>query len=1049
MVVFAGFVANTAAAVSPATPSGPLLLKDPVQPVKAGRDQIYLVQLKGEPVASYTGTLPGLMATKPSRGQRLDASKAEVRSYAQYLQRSQDDLLASVGGLATKLHNYQYAFNGFAAQLSTEQVSQLVASGQVERVWEDSVQRVALNNSARFLGLQEQTGGLRADLGLTGEGIVVGIIDSGIAPGHPALDDTIDLIPRLCQSTWAESSWLGLFFCRAKRDNPEQELVYDPPARFSGECQTGEGFDGSACNNKVVGARFYVDGFDFRFDRDPGEVESPRDADGHGTHIATTIAGNTSTVSLFGTRVDEVKGIAHRARVAIYKACWLQPGQTRADCATSDLTRAIDDAVADGVDIINYSVGSSFEFDLTAPDDIALLNALDAGVLTVVAAGNDGPDLATVASPASAPWVLTAAASSQNGQRFVEALRVTEPTDLSGLYTLREGGLTPPLADVGPVSGNLIAVEDSSEFLADGSLGSVRDACENLVNESALNGNIAFIARGGCDFSDKILRAQDAGAIAVVVYNNVLGEPIAMLGDGTGIDIPAVMITQTDGEQWLEELDADVTVTLEIEKGVFRQQAESGNVVANFSSRGPNLSLPDVMKPDVTAPGVNILAGHTPNVASGVQGEQWQYLTGTSMSTPHVAAVAALLKEANPDWTPAQIKSALMTTSYRSGVVREDGAVADSFDVGAGHISANTAIDPGLVYDADFSDYAAIVCGLERNPFSPADCAAFAAAGRSSDPAQLNSPNITVSELITGQTVTRRVTNLGPASTYSVDVSNAPLGVGLSVNPPTLNIGSGDTQSFDITFTREGAPLNEWTDGTLTWGDGTRTVTSAVTVRPVGLKAPNEVAGSGSAGSLTFPLAFGYSGAYLGQVHGLREPLRLPGFVEEDATNRFSFRFENGVDSQLINIPPGQLIARFSLFNELTDGNDDLDLYLFFCPNNQCTQVAQSGAFDSDEEITIAFPTPGVYAALIHGFETDLVSGGPGANYELLAWSFGEIDNVGNMTLTAPMSATEGVEADVRIDWSGLEPATRYLGGISHSSPLGLEVLTIVTIDTP
>ena len=158
----------------------------------------------------------------------------------------------------------------------------------------------------------------------------------------------------------------------------------------------------------------------------------------------------------------------------------MKPGEVRASCATSDLARAIDDAVADGVDIINYSIGSSIEFELTAPDDIALLNAFDAGVLSVVAAGNDGPSLATIASPASAPWVLTVGASTQAGERFEEALRVNEPTRLSGLYPVREASFTPQLAERGPISGELRLVDDGTDTLADGTIGSIRDACEGI-----------------------------------------------------------------------------------------------------------------------------------------------------------------------------------------------------------------------------------------------------------------------------------------------------------------------------------------------------------------------------------------------------------------------------------------------------------------------------------------------------------------------------------------------------------------------------------------
>ena len=152
-----------------------------------------------------------------------------------------------------------------------------------------------------------------------------------------------------------------------------------------------------------------------------------------------------STRTLLGARVARVSGVAPRARVAIYKACWLRPGDTRGTCATSDLVRAIDDAVADGVDLINYSIGS-LETDLDAPDDLALLDALDAGVLSVVAAGNDGPDLDTIGSPSSAPWVLTTAASTQDGELFDDAIEITAPTDLTDTLVMREASFTPPLS---------------------------------------------------------------------------------------------------------------------------------------------------------------------------------------------------------------------------------------------------------------------------------------------------------------------------------------------------------------------------------------------------------------------------------------------------------------------------------------------------------------------------------------------------------------------------------------------------------------------------
>ncbi len=1046
-MLLAGLATGVASAEGPAlaVADGSLRLGQPVRPVK-NQAKVYLVQLKEPPVAAYSGGVPGMQATKPALGQRLKVGAPAVRNYADYLEQAQTKLLMNVDAVQAQIHSYRYALNGFAAWLTPAQVSRLYASGEVLRVWEDKERRTGTNNSPSFLGILDLADGLRANRNLRGEDVIIGIIDSGIALDHPALKDSVDRIPRLCRSSWAENSLLGRWLCRRVRKNPPQEVVYDPLDRFNGTCEGGPGFPASSCNNKLLGARYYGDAFLARHPMDPGEFLSPLDVDGHGTHIATIAAGNFVDANLFGTRIASISGIAPRARVAVYKACWLKPGDTRGTCTTADLARAIDAAVADGVDIINYSVGSGTEFELTAADDIALLNALQAGVLSVVAAGNDGPNLATVASPASAPWVLTVAASTQSGQRFEQAIRINEPTRLAGLYSAREAAFTPPLATRSAIDAELILADDGTDMLADGSSGSIHDACENLVNAGDLRDRVALIVRGGCAFQDKIAAAEAAGALAVLVYNNA-GEPIQMTGDPDSVNIPALMISNIDGLRLGDELEAGEPVKVELDKGLFVGRSDTGNIIADFSSRGPNLAAIDVMKPDVTAPGVSILAGHTPEVANGVKGELFQYLSGTSMSTPHAAGVAALIKEAHPGWDPGRIKSALMTTAY-VGLNREDGGVADPLDMGSGHIDANRAIDPGLVYDSGYPEHGAVVCALEGNPFSDQECGNLALAGLSSHARDLNQPGITLGQMISGDTVSRRVTHLGEPTSYSATIV-APPGVAVSVNPPSVSLGNEQTAQYSLSFDLQGGILDQWAFGQIVWSNGVQDVTSPLAVRPVAIRVPASVFGRGASGNLTFPVDFGYTGSYFANVHGLRAPLRISGFVEDDPSNSFSFRFDGGVTAHLITIPPDQAFARFALFDALTDGNDDLDLYLFFCQNNLCSQIAQSGAFTSEEEINLAFPTAGAYAALVHGFETDQLTGGAGANYELLAWSFGVTDNVGNMTIVAPSAAAVGATGDIQVDWAGLDPATRYLGGISHSSSVGLEALTIVTVDTP
>jgi len=1031
----------------------PMHLTQPVRPVKSG-SAIYIVKLKEPGAATYKGGAMGYAATKPGVGQSMNARSAAVETYVQRLEQTHDRLLAEVGAPTAKVYSFRYVLNGFAAELTAAQVSRLAQRSEVERVWLDTDQKVETNNSAIFLGLENQDGGLRADRKLYGENVVVGVIDSGVAPHHPSLKDTIELVPRVCQGHWAEASWLGVWLCSSYRKNPPTQLMYDPPVGFTGVCQAGPGFEPTDCNNKVVGARFYIDGFLSRNALDPHEFRSPRDGDGHGTHVATTIAGNAVDAQLFGSRVARVAGIAPRARVAVYKACWIKTGETRATCATSDLARAVDDAVADGVDIINYSLGS-LETDLTAPDDLALLNAFDAGVLTVVAAGNDGPDLDTIGSPSSAPWVITVTASTQTGTVFDEAIRITAPEDIAGEISMREASFTPKLTS-DAIEEALVEVDDANDKRSNGTTGSTLDACEPLANGNDVDGHIALIERGGCEFQLKIMHAEGAGAIGVVVFNPT-GDAIVMNGDSGSVGIPAVMVGAADGDLLLEALAGDAEVRVELAKGTFLSLSESGNQMADFSSRGPSLSDRNFLKPDVTAPGVDILAGTSPTPANGLQGETFQYLSGTSQAAPEVTGVAILLKEAHPDWSPGVLKSALMTSSYQ-GVVNSDGSVAIPFDRGAGHIDANRSTDPGLVYPSEYRDHAAYLCGLLEPPFSPAECTALATAGFPSTPSDVNLPSIAIAELITGDAVKRHVTNVGPPATYRAAVT-APQDVEVIVDPPSLVLNTGQTGEFSVRFVNNGAPLDLWDFGELKWTDDTHTVVSPIAIQPVALRVPIELRLRGRSGSTTLPIAFGYSGEYAAHSHGLRAPFldgvtgAVPtGFVDDDPSNNFRFPGGSGLALQGINVPAGQLYLRVALFDEFTDGADDLDLYLFFCQNgttDNCTQIGSSGGFTSNEKIDILNPAPGLYVAVVHGFETDQVAGGPGANYSLFTWSFGLADDVGNLDVVAPAAVVQGDRANLAVNWSSLNPSTRYLGAISHDTPFGLYQLTIVDVTAP
>lgn len=1016
----------------------------------ASESRVYIVQLRTPSAAEYHATAAARIAgtfSKPTVGQlqstaTFDKSSAAIQSHVQVLEKEQAEVLAKAGSNIQQLYSYRYALNGFAAKMSPAQANKIEHMAEVLHVWEDEVRPLTSNYSASFLGLFDAETGLRGAPGLDGDGIVIGVIDSGIAPDHPALQDKREAYqPRACLSSWGQNSLLGKWLCRRYR-KMEDVQIFDPPENWNGTCQTGAQFTAQNCNNKMIGARFFVDGARATGPIDAGEIYSARDVDGHGTHIATTAAGNKVKASIFGTFLGNVEGIAPRARIAVYKACWLRPGDTRSSCNTSDLANAIDMAVADGVHIINYSVGNSM-FTVTGPDDVALLAAAKAGVLTVVAAGNEGPVFQTIGSPAGNPAVITVAASSRDGQHSLEAMQVKSPPSVAGKYAVKEASFTPRLIDNDPIEGQLILVDDDDVTLPDGSTGTAIDACQALVNNSELSGNIALIQRGGCDFDVKIQNAGDAGAAAAIVIN-LSGDPVVMIGQSGTTDIPALMLGSADGDLLLDKLDRGQVVDVVLDKSFFLSVADTANVMAGFSSRGPG-PLVDVLKPDVTAPGVNILAGSTPDAANTVSGEFFAFQSGTSMATPQVAGVAALLKQAHPDWTPAAIKSALMTTA-RQDITLPDGSDAIPFDFGNGHIVPNDANDPGLVFEITDDEYDAFSCGVASPAISQARCDELAATGLSFAATDLNQPSITASRLIGQKTVSRRVTNVSENSeTYTAEII-APPGIAVQVTPTSLTLAPGQSTSYDVTLTYQSGPQDIFRFGSLTWVSDKHSVRTVLSARPLSVDAPGEIFSFGGSGTLTFPVEFGYTGNYSANVHGLSLPYIEDGFVDQDPDKTFSFRTGGGVTAHLVDVPADQLYLRFALFDELTDGNDDLDLYLYYCPDGiNCSKIAESGEATSREQIDVSVPGAGTYAVLVHGFETD-PAGGTGTFYTLLGWAFGINDNPGNMSAVGPVFVSAGTTQEITVNWNNLAPDTIYLGAISHNTPEGLVSITLINI---
>jgi hypothetical protein len=456
---------------------------------------------------------------------------------------------------------------------------------------------------------------------------------------------------------------------------------------------------------------------------------------------------------------------------------------------------------------------------------------------------------------------------------------------------------------------------------------------------------------------------------------------------------------------------------------------EPAPFTASFSSRGPlRAGNGDLLKPDIIAPGQDILAGVAP---PGNSGRLFDLYSGTSMSSPHVAGLAALFKELYPTWSPMMIKSALMTSA---------GDVLDGpntnplviFRQGAGHVRPNLATNPGLVFNSGFNDWLALICSKQPQGIE-GTCNALWNAGYPTDASDFNSPSIAIGDLAGAQTVTRRVTNVGGgAATYSVSVAGM-AGINVTISPSTLTLAAGETKEFAVTFTSNGAALNSYVGGQLTWTDGAHNVRIPLVIRPVLFGAPAEVSGSYSVG-------FGYTGAFSATARGLIPAVTTDGVVADDPTDGACSLSAPNAQLIPVAIPAGTTYARFSLFDADVNPGTDIDMCV---ANSAGTIVGSSGSGTSAETVSLTSPAAGNYTVVVQGWGVAGTS-----PFKLHTWLLGSA-NAGNMTVTAPASAVLGQVGQIGLSFSGLAANTRYLGSVAYGGVAGLPAPTIVRVDAP
>lgn len=932
----------------------------------------YVIVMAAEPLVATEG--------------RKALNTPRARARARQLTASHNRALQSVAAVGDKIHDYTVALNGFSARLTRQEASKLAARKDVLFVLPDELQQPLTDSSPKFLGLTGPGGA--HSVGVTGKGVVVGVIDTGIWPEHPSFAPIVTTPP------------------------PTGPL----PCEF-GNQEHNPDDDPFTCNNKLIGADQIMDTYREVIGIGPDEFDSARDDNGHGSHTASTAAGNPGVqAKVLGRNIARITGIAPRAHVMAYKTCGNQ------GCFGSDLAEAIDQAVEDGVHVINYSIGGGAS--LTGPDDIAFLFAADAGLFVAASAGNSGPGPETIGGPASVPWLTAVGANTQS--RFFEGTVILGNLARFSGASITGGVDTAPLVDAADAGGDL---------------------CQRgTLDPDKVTGAIVLCRRGVVARAEKSLAVFEAGGVGMVMYEN--SDQGNLFTDTHWV--PSVHVDNTPGLAIKAYIATDPSPTARLETGDVSEWPNAPTMT-QFSSRGPNPVALDIIKPDITAPGIQILAGNSPfpDPDSTPPGELFQAIAGTSMSSPHVAGLFALLKQVHPDWSAASAKSALMTTANPD--VRDNDRVSQAtpFGMGSGHAnpgrprSRGSSFQPGLVYDAGFNDYLGFLCDEAPEVFENPEetCQALEDAGFPTQAHNLNYPSIGMAELAGSETIKRKVTSVASGRrTYSVTV-DAPVGYSVTVSPPSFSINPGETVNFTVTIENQTAPIGEWRFGSIRWTDMSglsSSVRSPIAVRAALFSAPEEISGEGESGSESFDVKFGYTGEYSAGAHGLIPATLTVDNVPQDPDQNFDPN-DGFSDAHTFNLS-GVLHFRIAIPPEATEEGADLDVYVFD-PNGDL--VASSTRGGTDEQVDITSPQDGAWTVYVHGWATP----GGDSDYTMYTWEIPEATGGSLVIDSAPTEAVIGETGTIEISWSGATLGEWHLGAVSHNRGSDLLDVTLVNVD--
>eukprot|EP00271_Cylindrocystis_brebissonii_P000239 TRINITY_DN10295_c0_g3_i1.p1 TRINITY_DN10295_c0_g3~~TRINITY_DN10295_c0_g3_i1.p1 ORF type:complete len:883 (-),score=107.10 TRINITY_DN10295_c0_g3_i1:793-3441(-) len=822
---------------------------------------VYIVVLNAPSCVTYTGGVDGLAATAPPRGHRLPRHSSAVAAYSSHVARSHTELLqAHRIRPAKKVQSFTHAINAFSASLTKAEAAALNANPDVASVQKQAVYTTSTFHTPKYLnvkpGLWSQAGGKES----AGENMVIAVIDTGIWPEHPSFSDV------------GPHAYGNLSAIRPT---------------WAGTCSITSDFPG--CNNKLVGARYFLsnvmaNGESLYYT----ESASARDTIGHGSHVSGIAAGNFGVQATYdnltdiGDKIGAISGMAPRARLSVYKVFWTVKDPNPSPWSSGfinvglagDVVAALDQATADGVDVINFSADSNGAPNMFDPVAIAALSAAKTGIFFATTSGNTGPNANTMNNVQ--PWVMTVGAISDDRvySKTVNIANATSSLTIQGQLfspaspgspnrpfpTRRKDGW-PTLLSAGDAA---LGTDYYSELLAGYCL-------PGFLDPAKVNGTIvvcqSLFTQLEFDVNYPVSEVQAKGGVGVIIANSNPQMPPSRWAYGAPASFPIIQISYADGQALLAMMKASIVNGTETAVAYMTGSELSYNQsaiprVMDFSSRGPAFPLSDttlandVLKPDVVAPGHEIWSAFSPlggqtTLGASKTGQLFNIQSGTSMSAPHIAGIAAVIMQINPTFSPFAVKSAILSTAsnlavfgngvsgigyadqYSFNLVPATPKVQTPFDYGSGIVDPQAAADPGLVFNSNFNDYVAYLYTVDPNQ---AGITGVANPGRTVRGRDLNLPTISISQLSGSTTVTRNVTRVGNGPKIWVAFVTTPVpGVLVTVTPVvfTLNkLSANQTLTFNFTVTNASSAPN-FVFGNVLLSNGKYGVMMTLAVQPV------------------------------------------------------------------------------------------------------------------------------------------------------------------------------------------------------------------------